>query len=81
MNKLTFGDIEVSKKIFYESKEGIKLKDVIVENIVVSNKIKVNDEINKVFIGYIINDNVIPLVLLLPVMSGWIKYLKMEEKT
>ena len=74
MNKLIFGDIEVSKKIFYESKEGIKLKDVIVENIVVSNKIKVNDEINKVFIGYIINDNVIPLVLLLPVMSGWIKY-------
>ena len=51
-----------------------KLKDVIVENIVVSNKIKVNDEIGKVFIGYIVNDDVIPLVLLLPVMSGWIKY-------
>ena len=74
MNKLIFGDTEVSKKIFYESKEGIKLKDVIVGNIVLSSKIKVNDEINKVFIGYIINDNVIPLVLLLPVMSGWIKY-------
>ena len=70
MSKLIFGDIEVSKKIFYESKEGIKLKDAIAENIVVSNKVKVNDEINKVFIGYIITDNVIPLVLLLPVMSG-----------
>ena len=78
MNKLIFSDFEVSQKIFYESKDGIKLKDVIVENIVVSNKIKVNDEINKVFIGYIINDNVIPLVLLLPVMSGWVKYF---EKT
>ena len=79
MNKLIFSDFEVSQKIFYESKDGIKLKYVIVENIVVSNKIKVNDEIDKVFIGYIINDNVIPLVLLLPVLlSGWIKYF---EKT
>ena len=51
----------------------MKLKDVIIENIVVS-KIKVNDVISKVFIGYIIDDNVVPLVLLLPVMSGWIRY-------
>ena len=74
MNELVFGDIEVIKKEFYENKKGIKLKDVIVENIVVSNKIKVNDEIGKEFIGYIVDDNVIPLVLFLPVMSGWIKY-------
>ena len=40
MNMLVFGDIEVTKKEFYESKEGIKLKDAIVDNIVVSNKIK-----------------------------------------
>ena len=40
MNKLIFGDIEVSKKEFYESKEGIKLKDVIVDNIIVSGKVK-----------------------------------------
>ena len=71
MNKLVFGDTEVTKKEFYESKKGIKLKDVIVENIVVSNKIKVNDDTVKY---YIVDDNVIPLVLLLPVMSGWIKY-------
>ena len=74
MNKLIFDNIEVSKKIFYQSKEGIKLKDVIVENIVVSNKIKVNDETVKYYIGYIEDDNAIPLVLLLPVMSGGIKY-------
>ena len=73
MNKLVFGDIEVTKKEFYENKKGMKLKDVIIENIVVS-KIKVNDVISKVFIGYIIDDNVVPLVLLLPVMSGWIRY-------
>ena len=40
MKKLVFGDIVVRKKEFYESKEGIKLKDVIVKNIVVSNKVK-----------------------------------------
>ena len=48
MNKLIFDDIEVSKKEFYESKESIKLKDVIIDNIVVSNKIKGNNEIVKV---------------------------------
>ena len=73
MNKLVFGDIEVAKKEFYESKEGIKLKDVIVDNVGIINKIKGNNEIVKYYIGYIV-DNVIPLILSLPVMSGWIKY-------
>ena len=40
MNKFVFGDIEVSKKEFYESKEGIKLKDVIVDNIIEVEKQK-----------------------------------------
>ena len=44
MNKLIFGDIEVSKAEFYESKKGIKLKDVTVDEIVISNKIKENNE-------------------------------------
>ena len=74
MNKLVFGDIEVTKKEFYESKEGIKLKDVIVNNIVLSGKVKGNNETVKYYIGYIVDDNVIPLVLSLPVMSGWVKY-------
>ena len=73
MNKLVFGNIVLRKENFQESKKGIKLKDVNVDKIVVSNKIKVNDEISKVFIGYT-DENVIPLCLLLPQMSGWIKY-------
>ena len=72
MNKLVFGDIEVSKKEFYESKKGIKLNDVDVRKIVVSNKVKGNNETSKVFIGYI-DDIVRPLCLLLPQISGWIK--------
>ena len=74
MNKLVFGDIEVAKKEFFENKKGIKLKDIIVNNIIVSEKVKVNNEIIKYYIGYIVDDDVIPLILLLPVMSGWIKY-------
>ena len=44
MNKLVHGDIEVTKKEFYESQEGIKLKDIIVNNIIVSEKVKINHE-------------------------------------
>ena len=74
MNKLVFDDTEVSKKQFYESKGGINLRDVNVNNIVVSNKIKGNNETRKVFIDYLMDDNVAPLCLILPQMSGWIKY-------
>ena len=44
MNKLVFGDIEVSKKRFYEGKKGIKLSSVDVSKIAVSNKVKGNNE-------------------------------------
>ena len=64
----------MNKKEFYESKQGIKLKDVIVKNIVIGNKVKINDKTIKYYIGYINDDNVTSLVLLLPVISGWIKY-------
>ena len=50
------------------------MKDVIVNNIIVREKVKVNNDILKYYIGYIVDDNVIPLVLLLQVMSGWIEY-------
>ena len=80
MNKLVFGDTEVTRKIFYESKKGIKLKDVIVNNIIACGKVKGNNEVVKYYIGYIVDDNVIPLALLLPVMSGLIKYFENSGK-
>ena len=39
-----------------------------------SNKIKGSNETSKVFIGYMDDTNVVPLCLILPQMSGWIKY-------
>ena len=78
MNKLVFGDIEVTKKEFYANKKGIKLKDIIVNNIIVGEK--VNNDILKYYNGHIVDDNVIPLILLLPIMSGWIKYFENGRK-
>ena len=66
MNKLNFGDIEVSKRKFYESKKAIKLSSVDVNKIIVSNKFKGNNETSKIFIGYIDHVDVIPLCIVLP---------------
>ena len=51
------------------------MNEINVGNIVVSNKIKGNKDTVKYFIGYM-DDTVIPLCLILPQMSGWIKYFK-----
>ena len=53
----------------------MKLDEADVHKIVVSNKTKGNDETSKVFIGYMDDiSGVIPLCIILPQMSGWIKY-------
>ena len=76
MNKSNFGNIKVSKKEFYESKKAINLNVVDVDKIVVSNKIKGNNETSKFFIGYLddIGGVVTPLCIILPQRSRWIKY-------
>ena len=81
MNKLIFGDIEVSKKQFYENKIALNLNEVDVSKIVVSNKIKGNNETSKVFIGYIDHIDVTPLCIVLSQMSGWIKYFENGGKS
>ena len=42
--------------------------------IVISGKVKGNNDVVKVFIGYLNEESVVPLCLLLPQISGWIKY-------
>ena len=76
MKKLIFGDIEVSKNEFYECKKAVNLKEVQVDKISVSNKIKGNNDIRKIFSGYMddISGFISPLCIILPQMSGWIKY-------
>ena len=56
------------------SKEPIDLLSVNVDQIIVSDKFKHNNEGFKYFIGYLEGKIVKPLCIILPQMSGYIKY-------
>ena len=73
---LKFNNIRLNKKEFNKSKELIELMSVIVDQIVVSDKFKHNNEGFKYFIGYLEGGIVKPLCIILPHMSGYIKYFK-----
>ena len=72
--KIKFGDKEVDKKEFYLSKQAIPLDSVDLNKIVVSNKWKINDTTYKYLCGYLNNDTIQPLCVILPQMNGNIKY-------
>ena len=71
---LKFNNIRVNKKKFYMSKEPIDLMSVNIDQIVVSDKFKPNNEVSKYFIGYQKGEIVKPLCIILPQMNGYIKY-------
>ena len=72
---LKFDHIVVNKKDFHASKEGIALDVVESRKILVSDKFKHNENGFKHFIGYLQADDVIRLLcIVLPPMSGYIKY-------
>ena len=74
-------DIEVNKKDFYAPKKAIPLNLVNTNNIVISYRVKQNNDTYKYFIGYLHDDGVIrPLCVILPQMSGYIKYFRNGEK-
>ena len=62
------------KKKLYSSKEAILLDSVDLNKIVISNRWKLNDITYKYFCGYLNNDVIRPLCVILPQMSGCIKY-------
>ena len=72
--KIKFGDKEVDKKEFYSSKQPISLDSIDLSKIVVSNKWEINDATYKYSCGYLNNDVIQPLCVILPQMSGYIKY-------
>ena len=74
LKKIKFGDKEVNKKEFYSSKQTISLDSVDLNKIVVSNKLKINETTWKYLCGYLNNDIVQPLCIILPQMKGYIKY-------
>ena len=62
------------KKTFYSSKEAILLDSVDLSKIVGSSKWKHNDTTYKYFCGYLNNNVIKPLCVILPQMNGYIKY-------
>ena len=72
--KIKFGDKEVDKKEFYSSKQAIPLDSVDLDKIVVLSKWKINETTCKCLCGYLNNDIIQPLRVILPQMNGYIKY-------
>ena len=72
--KKKIGDKEVNKKKFYSSKQAISLDSVHLDKIVVSNKWKINETTYKYSCGYLNNDVIQPLSVILPQLYGYIKY-------
>ena len=62
------------KKTFYSSKEAFLLDSVDLSKVVVSSRWKLNDITYKYFCGYLNNDVIKPLCVILPQMNGYIKY-------
>ena len=74
LSKIKFGNKEVNKKEFYSSKQAISLDSVDLNKIVVSKKWKINDTTYKHICGYLNNDTIQPLRVILPQMDGYVKY-------
>ena len=78
---LKFNNIRVNKKELHKSKQPIDLMSVNVDQIVESDKCKHNNEDFKYFIGYQEGKVVKPLCIILPQMSGSIKYFENGSKS
>ena len=68
------------KKKFYSSGQVISCNSVDTHKIILSNKWKINDTTSKFFIGYLNEDVIKSLCIILPQMSGFIKYFKDNAK-
>ena len=76
---LKFNNFIMDKKTFHKLKKPIDLLSVNIDQIVVFDKFKNNNEGFKYFIGYW-NELVVPLCIILPQMSGYIKYFENGSK-
>ena len=77
---LKFNNIRVNEKEFHKSKQAIDLMSVKVDQIVVPDKFKLNNEGCKYFIGCQEGKSFKPSCIILPQMSGYIKYFECGGK-
>ena len=71
---LKFNNIGVNKKEFHKSKQPIDLMSVNIDQILVSDKFKHNYKGFKYSIGYQEGETLKRLCIILPQMSGYVKY-------
>ena len=74
-----FGKTEIAKERFYAARKPIKIWNVNVDKKVISKLVKIKTN-SKYLIGYLDND-IRPLVSIMPKMSGYVKAFKVEDKT
>ena len=74
LKKINLETKKLIKKEFYSSKQAILLDSVDLDKIVLSSKWKINETIYKYLCGYLNNDVIQPLCVILPQMNGYIKY-------
>ena len=79
---MKFGKTEIAKETFYATKKRVKIWDVNVDNIVVSELVKTKTN-SKYFIRYLDRDylhkDIRPLVLIMSKMSGYLKTFKVQD--
>ena len=78
---LKFNNIRLNKKESHKSKEAIDLLSIDLDQIVLSEKFKNNDEGFKHFIGYLEGEIIKPLCIILPQMNRYIKYFENGSKS
>ena len=71
---IKFGDKEINRKEFYSYKPAVLIGSVDLNKIVVSKKWKIIDTTYKYLCGYLNNDVIQPLCVILPQMNRYIKY-------
>ena len=76
---MRFEDREIAKEKFYASKRPITVRDVNVDNIVISKLLKTKFD-SKYLIGYL-DKTISPLALIMPKMSGNVKTFKLKAKS
>ena len=77
---LKLDNVEVNKKESHKSKQPIDLNLVSADQLVVSDKVKHSNYRFKYFIGYKKGEIFKPLCIILPEMSGCIKYFESSGK-
>ena len=77
---INFNDKNIKKSIFYKNKAINNIEDINADNLLVSRKEPYGNKNSfKYFIGYNDNDNIRPLCIRLPQMTGYAR--KFDENT